>query len=59
MTNNEIPATTESFNVKVRVSDLIMTKTGDFNDSTILDIQIRVHGKYLYIWVCSYNRDSN
>ncbi|VDI05069.1 Hypothetical predicted protein [Mytilus galloprovincialis] len=43
MTNNEIPATTESFNVKVRVSDLIMTKTGDFNDSTILDIQIRVH----------------
>ncbi|CAG2255064.1 unnamed protein product [Mytilus edulis] len=43
MTNNEIPATTESFNVKVRVSDLIMTKTGDFNDSTILDIQISVH----------------
>ncbi|XP_063405019.1 uncharacterized protein LOC134688338 isoform X2 [Mytilus trossulus] len=43
MTTNEIPATTESFNVKVRVSDLIMTKTGDFNDSTILDIQISVH----------------
>ncbi|CAC5386745.1 unnamed protein product [Mytilus coruscus] len=43
MTASEIPATTESFNVKVRVSDLIMTQTGDFNDSTILDIHINVY----------------